>query len=89
MEGRSCLSSPLNRSITDFLPSPTGIPSNGVIIQNVLFQDITGTALPGAQDYYILCGSGSCSNIVFDGVDITGGTVPSSCNFPPSGCPGP
>ncbi|KAG0647334.1 Polygalacturonase [Hyphodiscus hymeniophilus] len=67
---------------------PTGIPSNGVIIQNLLFQDITGTAVVGAEDYYILCGDGSCSNIVFGGVDITGGTVPSTCNYPPSGCPG-
>ena len=73
----------------DVVNRPTGIPSNGVIISNLLFQDVTGTAVAGAEDYFILCGDGSCSNIVFDGVDITGGTIPASCNFPPSGCPGP
>ena len=52
---------------------PTGIPSNGVIISNVLFSNVTGTAGSGAQDYYILCGSGSCSNFVFENVDIVGG----------------
>ncbi|KAH8819738.1 glycosyl hydrolases family 28-domain-containing protein [Xylogone sp. PMI_703] len=66
---------------------PTGIPTNGVIIENVLFKNITGTAIDGARDYYVLCGDGSCSNIVFEDVDITGGSVPSSCNFPASGCP--
>jgi polygalacturonase len=68
---------------------PTGIPSNGVIISNLLFQNITGTAAASAEDYYILCGSGSCSNFAFSGVDIVGGGVTSSCNYPPSGCPGP
>ena len=66
---------------------PTGIPSNGVIIQNVLFNNITGTATQDAEDYYILCGDGSCSNFQFNDVSITGGSVASSCNYPPSGCP--
>jgi polygalacturonase len=68
---------------------PTGIPSNGVIISNLLFQNLTGTAAASGEDYYILCGSGSCSNFVFNDVDIVGGGKTSSCNFPPSGCPGP
>jgi polygalacturonase len=68
---------------------PTGIPSNGVTISNILFQNLTGTAAASAEDYYVLCGSGSCSNFVFSGVDIVGGGVASSCNYPPSGCPGP
>jgi polygalacturonase len=68
---------------------PTGIPSNGVIIENLLFNNVTGTAAEGAEDYYVLCGSGSCNNFVFTDVDITGGTVASSCNYPLSGCPGP
>ncbi|PMD42716.1 glycoside hydrolase family 28 protein [Hyaloscypha variabilis F] len=68
---------------------PTGIPSNGVIISNLLFQNLTGTAGASAQDYYILCGSGSCSNFVFNDVAITGGGNASSCNYPPTGCPGP
>jgi polygalacturonase len=68
---------------------PTGIPSNGVIISNLLFQNLTGTAAASGRDYYILCGSGSCSNFVFTDVNITGGGKNSSCNYPASGCPGP
>ncbi|CAK7235923.1 hypothetical protein SEUCBS140593_009445 [Sporothrix eucalyptigena] len=66
---------------------PTGDPSNGVLIQNVLFQNVTGTANSTAQDYYVLCGDGSCSNFEFTEVSITGGGEASSCNFPSSGCP--
>jgi len=67
---------------------PTGDPSNGVIITNVLFQNVVGTATSDdARDYYVLCGSGSCSDIVFSGVNITGGGVASSCNYPTTGCP--
>ena len=67
---------------------PTGIPSNGVIIENVLFKNVTGTAAgKGSINYYVLCGEGSCSNIVFEDVSITGGQNASSCNYPESGCP--
>lgn len=66
---------------------PTGNPSNGVIIENLLFENVTGTATSAAQDYYVLCGEGSCSELVFDGVSIEGGSVASSCNFPVTGCP--
>ncbi|KAL3419686.1 glycosyl hydrolase family 28 [Phlyctema vagabunda] len=66
---------------------PTGSPSNGVIIQNILFKDIHGTANAKARDYYVLCGAGSCSNIVFEDVHITGGGIASACNYPASGCP--
>ncbi|KUJ06425.1 uncharacterized protein LY89DRAFT_769533 [Mollisia scopiformis] len=67
---------------------PTGIPSNGVIITDLTFQNVTGTAIAGAEDYYILCGQGSCSDFTFTDVSIVGGTVADSCNYPPSGCPG-
>ncbi|ESZ96665.1 Polygalacturonase 6 [Sclerotinia borealis F-4128] len=66
---------------------PTGNPSNGVIIQNILFQNVVGTAAASAKNYYVLCGSGSCSNISFSGVKITGGALTSSCNYPSTGCP--
>jgi polygalacturonase len=68
---------------------PTGIPSNGVIISNLVFENIFGTTTGDAQDYYILCGDGSCSDFTFTDVSITGGGIPASCNFPPAGCPGP
>lgn len=64
---------------------PTGIPSNGVIISNVTMTNITGTAAASAQDYYILCGQGSCSDFTFNDIDVVGGGVQSMCNFEPAG----
>ncbi|OCL14391.1 glycoside hydrolase family 28 protein [Glonium stellatum] len=63
---------------------PTGIPSNGVIITNITMQNIIGTAQKDAQDYYILCGDGSCSDFTFKNIQITGGTN-GSCNVNPAG----
>lgn len=65
---------------------PTGTPTNGVILTDIEFINVTGTAASTAKDYYILCGSGSCSDFVFTDVSITGGTN-NSCNYPSSGCP--
>lgn len=66
---------------------PTGEPTNGVTISAVTFTDVTGTTTDDAKDYYILCGSDSCSDFSFSGVSITGGGETSSCNYPSSGCP--
>lgn len=66
---------------------PTGSPSNGVIMRNFFFKNVTGTATSTARNYYVLCGEGSCSNFVYDNVHITGGGIASACNFPESGCP--
>ncbi|KAH7369619.1 glycoside hydrolase [Rhexocercosporidium sp. MPI-PUGE-AT-0058] len=67
---------------------PTGIPSNGVMIENILFKNVTGTAAgKGSMNYYVLCGEGSCRNVVFDEVSIVGGGNGSFCNFPEGGCP--
>jgi polygalacturonase len=66
---------------------PTGTPTNGVLISNVIFQNVKGTALESATNYYVLCGDGSCTNIEFIDVEITGGGETSSCNYPPEGCP--
>ncbi|KAJ5612171.1 hypothetical protein N7510_005365 [Penicillium lagena] len=64
---------------------PTGIPSNGVIVENILMKNIKGYVASDAQPYYILCGDGSCSNIVFEDVKVTGGLA-SSCNYNVAGC---
>lgn len=64
---------------------PTGDPTNGVIISGVHFIGVTGTVTSSAYDYYILCGSGSCSDFTFSGTKITGGKT--SCNYPSTGCP--
>ncbi|KAF3919583.1 Polygalacturonase [Dactylellina cionopaga] len=62
---------------------PTGSPTNGVTISGVSFIDVTGTVTSSAYDYYILCGSGSCSGFTFSGTSITGGKT--SCNY--GSCP--
>jgi len=62
---------------------PTGTPTNGVIINGITMSNITGTATSDAQNYFILCGSGSCSNFDFVNVAITGGKD-DSCNFTPT-----
>ncbi|KIN02317.1 glycoside hydrolase family 28 protein [Oidiodendron maius Zn] len=63
---------------------PTGDPTNGVTIDGLAF-DVQGSVESGADAYYILCGSGSCSNFNFGSTSISGGST--SCNYPPSGCP--
>ncbi|KAE8446775.1 hypothetical protein EG329_011680 [Mollisiaceae sp. DMI_Dod_QoI] len=66
---------------------PTGSPSNGVIISNIHFKNVTGTMKTGGTNYYVLCGDRSCSNVEFEDVRITGGRKNSFCNFPKNGCP--
>ncbi len=63
----------------------TSDPTNGVTISGVTFDSVTGTMSDGV-DYYILCGSDSCSDFTFTDVSITGGSG-DSCNFPTTGCP--
>ncbi|KAL4739981.1 glycosyl hydrolases family 28-domain-containing protein [Aspergillus similis] len=65
---------------------PTGIPSSGVVVENILWQNVTGSMALSGQDYYILCGKDSCSNLAFEDVSITGGGVSSSCNYNVTGC---
>ncbi|RAL61995.1 hypothetical protein DID88_002484 [Monilinia fructigena] len=66
---------------------PTGEPSDGFPIENILFENVFGTVLPGGKNYYVLCGRESCKNFTFSGVKITGGKSESSCNYPETGCP--
>ncbi|KAH6699114.1 polygalacturonase [Leptodontidium sp. MPI-SDFR-AT-0119] len=60
---------------------PSGVATNGVKIQDVHFVQVTGTVASGAKDYYILCGDGSCSDITFSGVKITGGSGTFRCRY--------
>lgn len=64
---------------------PTGSPTNGVLIQDIVVRNVSGTALKSARDYYILCGEGSCKNITIEDVDVHGGGVASLCNFKTGG----
>ncbi|KAF3033007.1 hypothetical protein E8E11_001015 [Didymella keratinophila] len=64
---------------------PTGNPTAGVLIEDIVIRNVTGTATDKGRDYYILCGSGSCKNITINDVDVHGGGVPSLCNFQTNG----
>jgi polygalacturonase len=64
---------------------PTGMPTNGVVITGITLSNVTGTATSTAKDYYILCGSGSCSDFTFNDVHVVGGGNASSCNYEPAG----
>lgn len=66
--------------------SPTGDPGSDCPITGVVFEDITGTTSgDDAYNYYILCGTDSCSDFTWTNIDVTGGST--SCS--PSGdiCP--
>ncbi|MCJ1376910.1 hypothetical protein MMC20_008155 [Loxospora ochrophaea] len=65
--------------------SPTGTPTTGVPITNLTLNGITGTVASSATDFYILCGSGSCSDWTFTGVSVTGGKKSTKCENIPSG----
>ncbi|RAL06545.1 glycoside hydrolase family 28 protein [Aspergillus homomorphus CBS 101889] len=65
--------------------SPTGDPSNGVTISGVKMEKVTGSVESDATDIYILCGSGSCTDFTWTGVDVTGGKTSSKCKNLPSG----
>ncbi|KAI9930752.1 hypothetical protein ASPWEDRAFT_171376 [Aspergillus wentii DTO 134E9] len=64
---------------------PTGEPSTGIPITDVTVDGVTGSVEDDATPIYILCGSGSCSDWTFTGVDITGGEKSSKCSNVPSG----
>lgn len=64
---------------------PTGEPTTGVPITDVTINGVTGSVEDDATRVYILCGSGSCSDWTFKGVDITGGESSSKCKNVPSG----
>ncbi|PYI23443.1 hypothetical protein BO86DRAFT_356652 [Aspergillus japonicus CBS 114.51] len=65
--------------------SPTGTPSNTIPIKDVTINKVTGSVKSSAQPVYILCGSGSCADWTWKGVDISGGKEKKSCKNVPSG----
>ncbi|KAL1310627.1 hypothetical protein AAFC00_000898 [Neodothiora populina] len=65
--------------------SPTGKPTTGVPITDLHISGITGTVASKAEEVYILCGKGSCSDWSWSNVKITGGKKSSACAGIPSG----
>lgn len=64
--------------------SPTGDPTDGVPITDLTISDVTGTVTDDAEEVYILCASGACSDWTWSGVSITGGSASSDCENVPS-----
>jgi len=64
--------------------SPTGTPTAGVPITGLTIQDVKGTVGSKAEEIYILCAKGACSNWKWSGVSITGGVKSSKCSNIPS-----
>jgi len=64
---------------------PTGNATNGVPITDLTIQNVKGTVTSSGQDYFILCGSGSCSDWTWTGNSVTGGGVASNCKSAPAG----
>jgi polygalacturonase len=65
--------------------SPTGTPTNGVPITDLVLNNIQGSVESSATDIFILCGSGSCSDWTWTDIDVTGGETSTGCENVPSG----
>lgn len=65
--------------------SPTGKPTTGVPITDLTLSNIKGTVTSKAEEVYILCGKGSCSNWKSSGIAISGGKKSAKCSGIPSG----
>jgi len=62
-----------------------GDPTNGVTISGFILDGVTGTVESSGTNIYIECGSGSCTDWTWTGVDVTGGKTSTSCLNVPSG----
>lgn len=63
---------------------PTGSPTNGVKVTNIIINGVKGSVNSGATRVYLLCGQGSCSNWKWSGVSISGGQSSTKCTNVPS-----
>jgi polygalacturonase len=72
-------------TLVDENGSPTGTPTTGVPITGLTLNNVHGSVTSSATDIYILCGSGSCSNWTWSGVNVTGGKKSTKCSNIPSG----
>ncbi|RDW62700.1 hypothetical protein BP5796_11002 [Coleophoma crateriformis] len=63
--------------------SPTGTPTSGVPITDLVIDSVTGTVASSGTNIYILCAS--CSSWTWSGVSVTGGKTSSKCTGIPTG----
>jgi len=65
--------------------SPTGTPTTGVPITDLVVSGVTGAVASSATDVYILCGEGACSGWTWEGNSVTGGKKSTECANVPAG----
>ncbi|KAK6541143.1 hypothetical protein TWF694_008515 [Orbilia ellipsospora] len=53
--------------------------TNGVLVKNITYKNITGSVNSSAKVYNLVCGSGSCQSLTFSGIKITGSSVANTC----------
>lgn len=61
---------------------PTGTPTTHVPITDLTVENVTGSVESSAEEVYILCGKGSCSDWTWKGVSVTGGKKATCENVP-------
>ncbi|KAL4964821.1 glycoside hydrolase family 28 protein [Aspergillus stella-maris] len=65
--------------------SPTGKPTNGIKVQDITFNKVTGSVGSKGTEVQILCGKGSCKDWTWKGVSVKGGKKSSKCQNVPGG----
>ncbi|KAK6544800.1 hypothetical protein TWF694_001482 [Orbilia ellipsospora] len=61
------------------------VPTNGVLINNFVLTNVTGTVPSDAINVQIQCGVGSCTNFHWTNVKVTGGKTSTNCMNVPAG----
>ncbi|KAK6540210.1 hypothetical protein TWF694_009027 [Orbilia ellipsospora] len=56
-----------------------GVVTNGVLVKNITYKNITGTVNSSAHLYNLVCGSGSCQSLSFSGIAVKGATGSNKC----------
>lgn len=62
----------------------SGVATTGVPITDLTMDGISGTVDSGGYNIWIYCGDGSCSDWVWEDIDITGGATSTDCQYVPS-----
>ncbi|KAF3934707.1 Polygalacturonase [Dactylellina cionopaga] len=69
----------IQKAAIDIEQNYGGPTTNSVLIKGVTYKNITGSVDTGAKVYNLICGSGSCQDITFSNIHVTGATAANSC----------
>lgn len=64
--------------------SPNKMPTNGISVSGLTLRNITGSVTSNALREYVLCGTGSCYDWNWSGVNVTGGKAATTCSNVPA-----